>query len=468
MDVRAYLTVLRRNLLLIAACVALVVAVVGLVTYRTTPMYESSARVFVSSSQADTTEAYAGGLLSEQRVAGYVVLVDSSVLAEQVRDWLGVDLTTEELSDMVEARAVQDTGVLELSVRAEDPELARLLAQTYAEELIVLSEEIETPRGREDSPVKATIIDPADLPREAVSPKPTQNLALALLFGLVLGAAAALLRELLDTSIKTPDDFAATTEAPLMGSIILESGSNRGTLVSDLDVQAPRVEAFRVLRTNLSFVDVDQPTKVFVVTSAVQQEGKTSTAVNLALSLAQTGAKVLLVDADLRRPRIGEVLGLDDAIGVTTVLLGRVGLDEAVQRHALTELDVLTSGVTPPNAAELLQSKAMASLLEQLRKRYDVVIIDSPPLLPVTDAALIAAQVDGALMVLRYGRTTRDQLATAADRLSQVDAPLVGVVFNMVPASKSVVGYSYATYGSYRSDRSVRNSRGPRRRGRAA
>ena len=464
MDFRAYLNVLRRNLVLIAACVMAVLALVAFATYKTTPTYESTARVFVAASQADAAAAYAGGLLSEQRVAGYVVLVDSRVLAQQVQEQLGTDLTASELSDMVEARVIQDTGVLELTVTDEDAERAQTLAQSYAEELIVLSEEIETPDGKADAPVKATIIDPASRSDEAVSPKPARNLALGLMFGLVLGIAVALIRELLDTSIKSPEDFAAATEAPLMGSIVTESSGSRGLLVSDLDVQAPRVEAFRVLRTNLQFVDVDQPTKVFVVTSAVQEEGKTSTAVNLALSLAQAGVRVLLMDGDLRRPRIGELLGLDDSVGVTTVLLGKVELKDAVQRHGVTDLDVLTSGVTPPNPAELLQSNAMASLLDALRRSYEIVIIDSPPLLPVTDAALLSSQADGALLVVRYGKTSRDQLATAADRLGQVDATLVGVVMNQVPSSKSVAGYAYGGYSGY--DRQGKRSGRGRKDGR--
>lgn len=448
MDFRAYLNVLRRNLVLIAVCVIAVLALVSLATLKMTPTYQSTSRVFVSGSQADTAAAYAGGLLSEQRVAGYVVLVDSRVLAQAVKEQTGTSLTTKELSESVEATVVQDTGVLELRVRDEDPERAQQLAQAYAEQLILVSQEIETPSGKQDAPVKATIIDPASAPTDPVSPQPARNLVLGLLFGFVLGVAVALVRELLDTSVKTPEDFAPATDAPLMGAIIMEGSNARSLLVSELDAQAPRVEAFRVLRTNLQFVDIDQASKVFVVTSALQHEGKTSTAVNLALSLAQAGVRVLLVDADLRRPRIGGMLGLDDAVGVTTVLLGRVGLEEAVQRHSLTDLDVLTSGATPPNAAELLQSRAMAGLLEQLRSAYEVVILDSPPLLPVTDAALLASQADGALMVVRHGKTTRDQLATAADRLAQVDAALVGVVLNMVPQSKASSGYEYGGYAS--------------------
>lgn len=447
MEFRAYLNVLRRNLLLIGACTAVVMGLVAFASYRTTPLYESTARVFVSASQPGAAEAYAGGLLSEQRATAYVALVDSRVLAEQVKEELGLGVSVPDLTDQVGAIVVKDTGVLQLTVTDPDPHHAQLLAETYAEELIKLARDLDTPERSSTSPVKISVIDPASYSATPVSPQPVRNLVLALLFGLVLGVAVALLRELLDTTVKNPDDLASATDAALMGSIVQESAGNRGRLVTELDVNAPRVEAFRVLRTNIQFVEVDQSNKVFVVSSAVQEEGKTSTAVNLALSLAQVGIRVLLVDGDLRRPAIAGMLGLDESAGVTTVLLGKISLREAVQRHAITDLDVLTSGMIPPNASELLQSKAMAALMTQMRAAYDVVIIDSPPLLPVTDAALLASQADGALLVVRHGRTTRDQLATAVDRLEQVDAALVGVVMNMVPLSKSVLGYSYRSYG---------------------
>ena len=230
-----------------------------------------------------------------------------------------------------------------------------------------------------------------------------------------------------------------------MVSIALEPSGTKGRLLTELAVQSPQAEAFRVLRTNIQFVHVDRPHKQFVVASAVQEEGKTTTAVDLAISLASAGIKTLLIDGDLRRSSIAGLLGLHGTVGVTTVLLGKVTVEEAIQRHTLTDLDVLTSGVAPPNASgpELLQSNAMSNLMSTIRDMYEVVIIDSPPPpIPVTDAALLAAQADGALLVVRYGKTTKDQLATALERLRQVDAATIGVVMDMVPTSKSMSGYS--------------------------
>src|SRR5680860_397476 len=181
------------------------------------------------------------------------------------------------------------------------------------------------------------------------------------------------------------------------------------------------------------------------VTSSVPEEGKTTTATNLAITLAQAGQKVMLVEADLRRPKVAGMLRLESAVGLTTVLVGRVDLREAIQDHSVPNLSVLTSGALPPNPAELLQSLAMGEVLTRLRAEYDVIIIDAPPLLPVTDAALLASQSDGALIVVRHGKTTRDQLRHAIERLDSVDARALGVVLNMVPNRKS--GDSYYGYG---------------------
>lgn len=452
MDLRGYLSVLRRHLLLILAFATLGAGTAALATARMAPVFESSARVFVSSAQADTTEAYAGGLLAQQRVASYAILVDSRVLAADVKDELGLDLTLEQLVEKVESSNLPDTVVLELRVTDGDPGAAQLLAQTYAEQLVERARDIETPSGSRSATIEPAIIDPAS-PAEQVSPRPLLNLVVGVGAGLLIGVCIALVRQLLDTTVKSSDDLLPITSAPVLGSIPLSSSARRDEV---LGTDPPRVEAFRMLRTNIQFVDVDNPHKVFVVTSPVQGEGKSATAVNLAASLAQAGVKVLLMDGDLRRPKVAAYLGLDASTGVTTVLLGRVTLEDAIQRHTVTDLDVLASGVTPPNAAELLQSKAMAGLLAKVRSRYDIVIVDAPPLLPVTDAALLSSQADGAIMIIRYGRTTRDRIVTATERLTAVDANVVGAVLNMVPASRSSESYSYKVYGARSRDRRIR------------
>ena len=255
-----------------------------------------------------------------------------------------------------------------------------------------------------------------------------------------------MLRETLDTTIKSARASSRRSfRRPIIGTISFDADAVDTPLISSLDTYAPRAEAFRVLRTNLQFIDPDLERKVFVITSSLPGEGKTTTAMNLALALAEGGERVALVEGDLRRPKISEYLRLESAVGLTTVLIGKLPLEDAIQTTANEDLAVLTSGSTPPNPAELLKSSSMAALIESLRESYDIVLIDAPPLLPVTDGALLAAQADGALLVVRHGKTTTDQVAVAVERLEAVGATPVGVIFNMTPA-KGGDGYGYG-YG---------------------
>lgn len=211
------------------------------------------------------------------------------------------------------------------------------------------------------------------------------------------------------------------------------------------DPQSPRAEAFRGLRTNLQFVDVDHPRKVIVVTSPLPGEGKTTVVCNLAIALGAADSRVLVIEADLRRPRVADLLGLERAAGLTTVLAGGVGFEQAVQPWSGGLFDVLTSGQLPPNPSELLASKQMKALLGELRERYDVVLIDSPPLLAVTDAAALAPATEGAVVVCRFRKTTRDQLRNAVEALHAVSARVLGTVFTMVPSSTGPRAYTRYT-----------------------
>ncbi|QIK75252.1 CpsD/CapB family tyrosine-protein kinase [Nocardioides piscis] len=201
-----------------------------------------------------------------------------------------------------------------------------------------------------------------------------------------------------------------------------------------------------MLRTNMQYVEIDEDQKVIVMTSALPGEGKSTTAINLALSMALADRSVALVEADLRRPRLAPKLDLDGAVGTTSVLLGKVSLDDALQPYGDSGLQVLLCGPVPPNPSELLQSHAMETLLSDLRARFDLVILDAPPLLPVTDAALLANQADGAVVVVRHKKTTKDQLTHALERLEAVGSKALGIVVNRSPASSSSGGYGYG-YG---------------------
>ena len=289
------------------------------------------------------------------------------------------------------------------------------------------------------------------------------NLAAGLVAGLLLGISAAVLRQMLDTRIHQPQVLRDITESPVLGVIPFERTARKSPLVVNTLGRSVRAEALRQLRTNLQFVDVERPVRVLVVTSSVAGEGKSTTAANLALSFAEYRRSVLLIEADLRRPRVADYLGLDRTLGLTNVLAGQVAVDEVLQSWGDAGLVVLPSGSIPPNPSELLGSPAMLDLLRHLKARFDMIVIDTPPLLPVTDGAVAAAFADGAVLVVRYGKTKRAQIAAAARSLKSVDARLLGSILNMAPARGSD-GYGSYNYGYYEDDAGKVATRGGMKR----
>ena len=447
MGVHELLQVVRRRWLLIAGCALVALAMAGVFIARATPEYTSTTRLFVSTPQTDGTDAYQGGLFSQQRVSSYATLITGQAIAERVVERLDLDASAGDIADKLDATVVPETVILQVQATDPDPEQAQRIAQATASEFVAYVGQLETVGRDRRAPITVTVVDRATLPEEPTSPNIPRTLALALLLGLLIGVGAALLRETLDTSVRTSDELEKETEAPVLGSIPYDSAASKSPLVTQIGLLAPRTEAFRVLRTNLQFVDVDATRKTLVVTSSLPEEGKTTTAINLSLTLAIAQHRVLLIEGDLRRPRVADYMGLPATVGLTSVMIGRSSLAEAVQQTSNSFLDVLTSGPIPPNPAELLQSQAMSDMLSELRASYDIVLIDAPPLLPITDAALLASQADGAILVVRSKKTTRDQVKRAVDRLQGVDARLLGTVLTMTPVRSQEGGWSGYGYG---------------------
>jgi len=280
----------------------------------------------------------------------------------------------------------------------------------------------------------AQLVSQAQTPTSPVSPKPLRNGVLALVVGLLLGVGLAFLRDYLDESIRTRDDVERATGVPVLGSIPIVEGwkdGNTPVLVAAADPHAPASEAYRSLRTSVQFLGLDDPIKLLQFTSATAAEGKTTTLANLAVSMAEAGSRVLVVCCDLRKPRIHEFFGLDNTVGFTSVLVGDTDIDQAVQEVAGTpRLSLLASGPKPPNPAELLSSARVEKLFDWLRSAYDIVLVDSPPVLPVTDAAVLARYADATVLVATAGVTGRKELARSVETLASVQAKLVGAVLN--------------------------------------
>nr|WP_227467849.1 polysaccharide biosynthesis tyrosine autokinase [Nocardioides lijunqiniae] len=451
-ELKDYWQTIRRRWKLIVVVFLLFVAGAGVLTWQATPQYASSARIFVSTTPADTSDALAGNTFATQRASSYVDLVPTRQLADRVANDLGGAAANDpqSLRSAISAQVVPETVNIVLTATDPDPTRARDIAQAYAEALSDLVADLETPPGKRDAVITASIVDNAQVTSSPVSPQPVRNIGLGALLGLVLGIGLAVLRDLMDTSLSSSDDIGLVTSAPILGHINSDPSAVKKAPAVALAESTPWAEAFRVLRTNMQYVDVDHERRVFVVSSSLPAEGKSTTAVNLAITLSMAGERVALVECDLRRPLIARRLGLDEAVGTTSVLIGKVSLDDALQTYDGTDLSVLACGQLPPNPSELLQSQAMEVLIKDLRERFDVVILDAPPLLPVTDAALLSAQADGMLAVVRHGKTTRDQLRHALERVEQVDAKCVGVVVNLAPAKKSAgYGYGYGYGYSY-------------------
>ena len=447
MDIRDYALVLRKRWRLIALCTLLAVAASLAATLVATPMYQASAQLFVSTAtEGNIAGLQQGGQFAQQRVKSYADIVDSESVTDAVVRELGLDISGRRLAEQIEASAPLDTVLINVDVTDADPARAQAIANAVAERFSVVAPELETPEGEDGSPVKVSVVRTADLPEAPVSPRPKLNLALGLLVGLAVGVGAAVLRETLDTSIKGAEDVQSSLDLPTLGMIAYDPGAAKRPLIVHVDPQSTRSEAFRQLRTNLQFVDIDHKPRSIVVTSSVPQEGKSTTTCNLALALTQAGLKVILVEADLRRPRLAEYLGLEGAVGLTDALVGRAALDDLLQPWGDGRLQVLATGPTPPNPSELLGSQQMGELLRELESRADLVLLDAPPLLPVTDAAVLTAHASGAIVVVRSGQTTREQAARAVEILRAVDAHLYGVVLNMVP-TKGPGAYKYGYYG---------------------
>ena len=447
MELRDYVRVVRKRWMTIVVLALLGLGAAAAVSLLSEPEYRASTLVYVAvRSTGDVSELEQGGSFAQNQVKTFAETVDQPIVLDPVREQLGLDESALELSESVEADAPLDTSNVEIAVVRGSAQEAADIANAVTESFQRVIAEITEPTTGDPSPITVSVLRPATVPVDAASPNTPLNLALGLLAGLVLGFGLAVLREVTDTRIRTVADVEAITDSPVIGTIWFDPEAARRPLILQTSAWSPRAESFRTLRTNLHFLDVHGGPRTFVVTSSKQAEGKSTTAANLAIALADTGAKVVLVDADLRRPMVAEYMGLEGAIGLSDTLIGRVDLLDALQSSGRGDLRVLPAGSTPPNPAELLGSQAMDDLLRTLEASFDAVLIDAPPLLPVSDGALLAKRTRGALIIVAAGQTHKGELRAAVSALSTVGAHIAGIVMNMVP-TKGPDAYGFGGYG---------------------
>lgn len=410
---------------------------------RQTPMYRSTAQLFVSASTASAQGAsdLAAAQFANARVGTYPDLVTSPKVLDPVIDELGLGLDASQLARQVSATNPPQTVLIEVTATDSSPQQAALIANSTARNLAVTVQDLETPSARREPPIKVTLTNPATVPSAPFAPNKTTILGLALLAGLAAGVGGAFLRESLDRSIKGTAGLAEVIGGAPLGVIGFDATAQKKPLPA-LDERSMRSEAFRTIRTNLQYVDVDNPPRAVALTSSVPAEGKSTAACNLAITMAQAGLRVCLVEADLRRPKVAEYLGVESAVGLTDVLAGKLSLDEVLLPWKRNMLTLLACGPIPPNPSELLSSRHMKATLSKLKEQFDVVLLDSAPLLPVTDGAITAAAADGAIVMVRHGHTTSDQLLAAVESLDQVGARMLGAVLNYAPVPRRRGGYA--------------------------
>ncbi|MCI4065904.1 polysaccharide biosynthesis tyrosine autokinase [Micromonospora sp. R77] len=445
MDARGYLRLIRRHWWIVLVTLMAALGAAAVVTVRTPPRYVASVTFFVTTPSQGVSTAYQGGFFVQQRVKSYADLLTSDRLAQSVVAENPLGLTADQVQSRLSTSTQPETVLLRATFTDTDQNRALKTVETLSAKFVDLVQKVETPPDQKSPLVKLEVVGGPRVTSSPVSPQPTRNLLVGGLLGLLLGLGLAVLRGLIDDRMRDAAALQRATGSPLLGEIPFEAAARSAPLIVGEAANSARAEAVRKLRTNLRFVDVHEPARVIAVTSALQGEGKTTLSCNVAIALAEAGWRVLLIDADLRQPKVAHYLGLDSGVGLTDVLLGDVQVGDVVQRWGDKSLLVLPSGAAPPNPSELLGSKAMADLLIALRESADIVIIDTAPMLAVTDGVVVAVQADGALLVTQQGRTSRSQVATAAAALHSVSVRLLGCVLNMAKVPKADA-YQYESY----------------------
>lgn len=416
---------------------------------------EASGYVAATNTGSDTGSSLVGDQLARGKLDSYVDIGSWRSVAEYAIADLGLDTTPEQLVNQVEVTSPLDTVIIHVSASAGTPEEARDLAESWIRGMVAQIDEIEGDGTAGSAAITLIPGDSARLPSSPSLPNTRLNVALGALIGLALGIGYAVIRHVLDRRVRNPRDIERETGVSVVGTLPLEKDltNDRRILIFDGPTRTQNssavTEAMRELRTNLQFMDVDNPPRVIVVSSPLPGDGKSTTAANLAISLAAAGQRVVLIDADLRRPVVSSLFDLPEGAGLTDVLAGRAEFIDVVHAaDSAGNLAVLGAGRIPPNPSEVLGSQRMRDLLKSLRERATV-IVDSPPTIPVTDAAVLSTGADGVLLVVSAGRTTYEMMQKALENISKANGRVLGVVLNKVPkrgAGAAYYGYQYQGY----------------------
>lgn len=408
------------------------------------PTYEATTTLLVTQRQTEGVVQLNDIQTAERMANTFSRMVTLRPVLEQAIADGALPFSITDLDTAIAVNNPTGTQLLEVSARANDADIAARMANTVAAAFISSNEAERTSR-----PGTVSVVEDAIAPDYPVAPRPRLNAVLAAMLAIGAAGAVVLLVEYLDDTVKGPEQAQEITGLPTLGRIERFEGmrSPREQLQSATKPRSTVAEAYRAARTNLTYaLDLGRERKLVLVTSPGPGEGKTTTAANLAVVFGLAGHRVCVIDTDLRRPTLHRVYGLENGEGLTTLLLAREpDIDRAVQRSIYTNVSVVTAGPLPPNPSELLGSARMQEVLERLRGRFDIVLLDSPPALVVTDASVLSTLVDGLVVVARAGKTRRGALKATIEELAQSGRPIAGVILNRVANREA--GYYYYAYG---------------------
>lgn len=491
LTLRDYGSIIWRRKWIVVYPMLLTAIVAGVLSLMTPVKYRATGEVLVQLPPTAETVGSTGVVMSPRLIENELRAASGSELQAAVREVIGPE-------PILSVSADDSSDVFRFTAVSGGRQRAADAANTYAEMYIerqrsslvaefdarsrVIAGQLEAARAADDDPVQITeyeqeleglavsielartsgsnLIDEAVPPGAPFEPQTRRTVGFAAMVGLLLGLGMAFLLDYLDTSIRDEDELAAATGLPTLAVIpelVLPKDDPRGFVVTRDDPHSPGAEGYRTLRTALQFLAIDRTLRVIEFTSPHPSEGKTTTAINLAVAAARGGQRVVLVDCDLRKPQVHNYFGLPNDLGFTSVLLRKSSLQDAVQPvDDEPKLHVLSSGPTPPNPSELLAGDRTQTILDSLGAAADLVVIDSPPVLPVVDAVVLSGVVDGVIVVAASGSTDRRTMAKTMDRFNQVDAPVLGTVLNRYEPNRSD-DYSYG-YGATGDDHDQRTT----------
>lgn len=462
----------QRWLIIVIAAVVFCIAGFGYGALQK-PVYTAKGTLYISTPPTDssTLNPLQAGQAAQNIATTYAELVSTGAVSEKIAKEMGDGITSGEVASRVSAESRDKSVLVEITVTGDTPEAAHKLAHVTLDTMSKFIEETSTPasataadNSESSTPTYYTYkngvltkADAQDTPQQAPAftadqladpQKPTAPSSpsiftygiAGLILGLIVGLFVALIIHFADRRLRTADDVNAVVDLPLLAAIPEDEKLANSKLV-DFDAGYSRTaEAFREMAVNLQFIGIDKSSKTVMITSPVAESGKTTTSVNVSAALAEAGNSVVLVELDLRRPKVAAYLGLEAGVGLTTVLQGDTDFSDALISRD-EGFDVLPAGSVPPNPTEILASEKLSKLFEYLSEKYDFVLIDTAPALVAADAVTVAKQADGTVLVVRSGTTTRDQLIDTVTGLEKVQAPIFGTVLDRVKKRNTGDGY---------------------------